>query len=78
MGFDLRALPALEERCAGLTEAVRSTGDLTRLGESLDPSPFASTVRFRERSEAAAPLPDWWPEMAAMPVLPQVIADRVV
>ena len=55
------ASPALEEWCAGLTEAVRSTGYLTRLPESLDPSPFPSTVRFRERSEAAAPLPDWWP-----------------
>jgi UDP:flavonoid glycosyltransferase YjiC (YdhE family) len=55
------AAPALEEHRVGLTAAVRATPYLTRFPASLDPSPFAVTLRFREPAAVAAPLPDWWP-----------------
>ncbi len=40
---------------------MRATPYLTRFPASLDPSPFATTLRFREPAARAAPLPDWWP-----------------
>ena len=42
------AAPALEKHRPGLTDAVRATPYVTRFPASLDPSPFASTRRFRE------------------------------
>jgi UDP:flavonoid glycosyltransferase YjiC (YdhE family) len=55
------AAPALEEHREGLTAALRASPYLTRFPASLDPSPFATTVRFREPAAGAVPLPDWWP-----------------
>ena len=55
------AAPALEEHRAGLTAALWASPYLTRFPASLDPSPFATTVRFREPAPGAIPLPDWWP-----------------
>jgi len=55
------AAPALENQRAGLVEELRASPYLTRFPASLDPSPFPTTVRFRE--PVAAPgsrLPDWW------------------
>ena len=55
------AAPALEEHRRGLVEALRATPYLTRFPASLDPSPFSTTVRFRERQPLLGePLPDWW------------------
>jgi UDP:flavonoid glycosyltransferase YjiC (YdhE family) len=55
------AQPALEEHRAGLTDELRASPYLTRFPASLDPSPFADTIRFREhRAVATSPLPDWW------------------
>ena len=54
------AAPALEEHRHGLVEELWATPYLTRFPASLDPSPFAATVRFREPEIAPAPLPDWW------------------
>lgn len=55
------AAPALEEHRAGLVEELRASPYLTRFPELLDPSPFPTTVRFREPAAGtAAPLPDWW------------------
>jgi UDP-glucoronosyl and UDP-glucosyl transferase len=55
------AAPALEEHEPGLTSYVRSLPYLTRFPNSLDPTLFADTIRFREQGSAVAhPLPDWW------------------
>ena len=55
------AAPALEEHRKGLVEELRRSPYLTRFPASLDPSPFATTIRFREPAEAhGGPLPDWW------------------
>lgn len=54
------AAPALDQHRAGVTEAIRTMPYVTRLPESLDPSPFP-TLRFREGSGGPpSPLPDWW------------------
>ena len=54
------AAPALEEHRQGLVSELRAQPYLTRFPASLDPSPFADTVRFHEPREAPASLPDWW------------------
>ena len=55
------AAPALEEHRPGLTEALRTSPYLTRFPQSLDPSPFPSTVRYQEPPLAGSGgLPDWW------------------
>lgn len=54
------AAPALEELRPGLTGRLVAAPYLTRFPASMDPSPFAVTVRFREPLPAARPLPDWW------------------
>jgi UDP:flavonoid glycosyltransferase YjiC (YdhE family) len=55
------AAPALEAHRDGLVEELRASPYLTRFPASLDPSPFAHTVRFREtRDGIVRPLPDWW------------------
>jgi hypothetical protein len=55
------AAPALEEHRKGLVEELRNSPYLTRFPASLDPSPFPTTVRFREPTlRPNQPLPDWW------------------
>ena len=55
------AAPALEEHRAGLVDELWASPYLTRFPASLDPSPFPTTIRFREPATAVAePLPDWW------------------
>jgi len=57
------AAPALEEHRQGLVEELWASPYLTRFPASLDPSPFPTTVRFREPPQppsSDAPLPDWW------------------
>lgn len=55
------AAPALESHRPGLVEELLATPYLTRFPASLDPSPFARTVRFREADSAAPkPVPAWW------------------
>jgi hypothetical protein len=54
--------PTLDERRMGLAERVFHAPYLTKFPASLDPSPYPTTVRYREREDVAArPLPDWWP-----------------
>ena len=58
------ASPALEEHRRGLTEELLSTPYLTRFPASLDPSPFETTLRYRDGS-AGPPGPrpapsEWW------------------
>ncbi|HQU27080.1 MAG TPA: glycosyltransferase [Acidimicrobiales bacterium] len=56
------AAPALEELAPGLADACRATPYLSGLPESIDPSPFARTHRYRRLAPAADELlPDWWP-----------------
>ncbi len=53
--------PALEGHRRGLVDELLASPYLTRFPASLDPSSFASTVRFREPSSPARrPLPPWW------------------
>ena len=52
--------PALEEHHQGVVSALRAQPYLTRFPASIDPSPFADTVRFHEPAQAPASLPDWW------------------
>jgi UDP:flavonoid glycosyltransferase YjiC (YdhE family) len=55
------AAPALEEHRRGLVEELRAAPYLTRFPASVDPSPFPTTVRYREPRETFdRPLPDWW------------------
>jgi UDP:flavonoid glycosyltransferase YjiC (YdhE family) len=54
------AAPALEEHREGLVEELIASPYLTRFPPSLDPSPFPTTVRFREPSTLSRPLPPWW------------------
>jgi UDP:flavonoid glycosyltransferase YjiC (YdhE family) len=57
--------PALEEHEVGLVDAVMATPYLTRFPESLDPSPFPHTVRFREPVPEPEELPGWWGDLEA-------------
>jgi UDP:flavonoid glycosyltransferase YjiC (YdhE family) len=60
------AAPALEEHRTGLVEELNASPYLTRFPASIDPSPFPTTVRFREPGpEVSRPLPDWWDGSAA-------------
>jgi UDP:flavonoid glycosyltransferase YjiC (YdhE family) len=55
------AAPALREYRPALVEELRASPYLSRFPASLDPSPFATTVRYRvPPGSAATPLPDWW------------------
>ena len=55
------AAPALDDHRAGLVDELRASPYLTRFPASLDPSPFATTVRFKEPgSGIGRALPDWW------------------
>jgi hypothetical protein len=59
------ASPALESWRRGLAAEVRSSSYLTQFPASLDPSPFASTIRFHAQRAAAADrrpdaLTQWW------------------
>jgi hypothetical protein len=55
------AAPALEEHRRGLVDELLASPYLTRFPASLDPSPFPTTMRFREPSASTGdPLPDWW------------------
>jgi Erythromycin biosynthesis protein CIII-like, C-terminal domain len=58
------AAPALEELEPGLLDSLKTTPYLTRFPESLDPSTFATTIRFREPiPKTADPLPCWWGDL---------------
>jgi len=53
--------PALEDHQSGLVDVLMTTAYVTRFPESLDPSPFAVTLRVREATPTAPdPLPRWW------------------
>ncbi len=55
------AAPALEAHRRGLVDELVASPYLTRFPASLDPSPFPTTVRFREpNAPTGDPLPDWW------------------
>ena len=54
------AAPALQEHRQGLVSELRAQPYLTRFPASLDPSPFADTVRYHEPRETPVSLPDWW------------------
>ena len=55
------ATPALEAHRTGLVHELWSAPYLTRFPASLDPSPFPSTIRFREVvAPSGRSLPDWW------------------
>jgi UDP:flavonoid glycosyltransferase YjiC (YdhE family) len=54
------AAPALEEHRQGLVSELRAQPYLTRFPASIDPSPFADTVRYHEPRETPVSLPEWW------------------
>jgi hypothetical protein len=55
------AAPALEEHHSGMGDVLMTTPHMTRFPESLDPSPFSATLRFRETIPSSPdPLPIWW------------------
>ena len=55
------AAPVLEEHRAGLVEELWASPYLTYFPASLDPSPFPTTVRFRQGAPSPSePLPAWW------------------
>jgi UDP:flavonoid glycosyltransferase YjiC (YdhE family) len=53
------AAPALEEHRSGLVDELWASPYLTRFPTALDPSPFPTTIRFREPADVVEPLPDW-------------------
>ncbi len=55
------ASPALEQHRTGLTSEVASTPYVSRFPNLIDPSPFATTLRYHTRpTSTPEPLPDWW------------------
>jgi hypothetical protein len=69
--------PVLERHHAGMAEVLREMPYLSRFPASLDPSPFARTMRFHEPlAPPAGPLPpsseaQWWADgMAERPLVP--------
>ncbi|HEY3943542.1 MAG TPA: glycosyltransferase [Acidimicrobiales bacterium] len=53
--------PALEDHRPGLVGELRASTYLTRFPASLDPSPFADTLRYAEHAPVpGAALLDWW------------------
>ena len=60
------ASPALEEHEPGLTGVLLESPYLTRFPQTLDPSSFPATVRYREPARTSRDaLPDWWKGSAA-------------
>jgi UDP:flavonoid glycosyltransferase YjiC (YdhE family) len=60
------AAPALDRHGAGVTDALRAEPYLTRFPSALDPSPFATTIRYHDADDGAPGTPpdwpaDWWP-----------------
>lgn len=53
--------PALDRRARGLAAAVAAAPYVTSFPASLDPSPWARTIRFRVPRARPRRLPDWWP-----------------
>lgn len=60
-GAQALAAPALDHYGPDVAGRLAAAPYLTRLPASLDPSPFAATVRFRERPGDDEPLADYWP-----------------
>jgi UDP:flavonoid glycosyltransferase YjiC (YdhE family) len=55
------AKPELEERSAGLTNRIFESPYLSKFPASLDPSPYPSTLRYRDGERTTrGPLGDWW------------------
>ncbi len=55
------ASPALEQRRSGLTTEIASAPYISRFPDLIDPSPFATTLRYHTRpTSAPEALPDWW------------------
>ncbi|HSP27646.1 MAG TPA: glycosyltransferase [Ilumatobacteraceae bacterium] len=55
------ASPALEAHRSGLTAEIARAPYVTRFPTAFDPSPFASTFRYRQPAgPTPEPLPDWW------------------
>jgi UDP:flavonoid glycosyltransferase YjiC (YdhE family) len=60
------ASPALEEHRSGLTAEIARAPYFTRFPAAFDPSPFTSTLRYRQPGATVAePLPDWWSDRSA-------------
>lgn len=57
--------PIVDRFAAGTSAAIAAAPFLTSFPASLDRSPWARTVRYRLREDAAATLPDWWAGSAA-------------
>jgi UDP:flavonoid glycosyltransferase YjiC (YdhE family) len=56
------AAPVLEPHSDGITDRIRSTPYLSRFPGSVDPSPYPTTLRYRDVVPAPPrSLPDWWP-----------------
>jgi UDP:flavonoid glycosyltransferase YjiC (YdhE family) len=55
------AAPALEQHRRGLVDELKRSPYLTRFPASMDPTVFASTLRYRETLHGVSrALPDWW------------------
>ena len=60
------AAPALEERRAGLVKELLASPYVTSFPPSIDPSPFGTTIRFRQAGvDSPGHLPDWWSDPGA-------------
>jgi UDP:flavonoid glycosyltransferase YjiC (YdhE family) len=54
--------PELEDLSIGLTRRIFESPYLTKFPVSLDPSPYPTTIRFRDTERRDPhPLGDWWP-----------------
>lgn len=52
--------PTVDRFHGGTAQVIATSPFLSSFPESLDPSPWATTVRYRLVDEPPTPLPDWW------------------
>lgn len=60
---------SLDDRCPGVSGAIRSAPYLTAFAEVLDPSPWRRTIRYRHVPQPANQLPEWWPGRETQPLV---------
>jgi len=61
--------PIIDRFSPGVASAIGAAPYLTSFPESLDPSPWPDTRRFRQPAAPARPLPEWWPTGSDRPLV---------
>jgi len=61
--------PIIDRFSPGVASAIGAAPYLTSFPESLDPSPWPDTRRFRQAAAPARSLPEWWPTGSDRPLV---------